>query len=673
MNNLPIFSQIDPNQIESQLDILLNQNRQKLKTLLAEPQQNTWDHLMRPLEEMDDEISQFWSPINHLHSVRNSEALRKSYAACLPKLSDYSTEFGQNTALFEAVKALKNSDAYSKFDPAQKKVIDNLLRDFRLAGVELPDAERKIYAELKKQLSQVSNEFEQNVLDATDGWERLITDEALLAGLPEHAVAMAKQSADKKGLKGWLFTLEAPSYIAVMTYADSQSLREEMYFAYVTRASNEGPNAGKWNNDKNLQLILDAKLKLAQLLGFKNYAELSLVPKMAKSTSEVMDFLNNLVKASHAKAIEDFQQLVQFADKKYQVKSLNPWDIAYYSEKLRQAEYAISQEDLRPYFPEDKVLSGLFEIVHRLYGIQITERKDVDLWDPTVRFFEIRDHAGALRGQFYFDLYARAQKRGGAWMDDARDRRKLRDGSIQIPVAYLTCNFNAPVGNQPALFTHDDVCTLFHEFGHGLQHMLTTVDYAPVSGIHGVPWDAVEIASQFMENFCFEKEGLDLISEHYQTHEPLPDALYQKLKKAKNFQSAMMMVRQLEFSLFDFRLHMEFDPKRDHQVQAILDDVRAKVAVLPIAPYNRFQNSFNHIFAGGYAAGYYSYKWAEVLASDAFSMFEENGILDPETGRSFMQCILETGGTEDPEILFEKFRGRKLKIDAFLKSHGIQS
>lgn len=673
MNNLPLFSQVDPTQIESQLENLLNKNRQKLKSILEKPQENTWDYLMRPLEEMDDEISQFWSPINHLHSVRSTEALRKGYAACLPMLSDYSTEIGQNVRLFEAIKALKNSEAYVEFNSAQQRVIDHLLRDFRLAGVELPEADRKKFGELKKQLSQLGNQFEQNVLDATDGWEHLVTDSSLLSGLPEHAVAMAKQAAEKKGLKGWLFNLEAPSYIAVMTYADSQALREKLYVAYVTRASNEGPNAGRWNNDEIIQSILEARLKLAQLLGFDNYAELSLVPKMAKNTQEVITFLTDLVNASHAKALEEFEQLKKFVKEKYQITSLNPWDIAYFSEKLRQAEYAISQEDLRPYFPEDKVLSGLFDIVHRLFGIKITEKKGVDLWDPAVRFFEIVDETGRLRGQFYFDLYARPQKRGGAWMDDARDRRKLEDGSIQIPVAYLTCNFNAPVGNQPALFTHDDVLTLFHEFGHGLQHMLTTVDYAPVSGIHGVPWDAVEIASQFLENWCFEKEGLDLISSHYQTHEPLPDALYQKLRKAKNFQSALMMVRQLEFSLFDFRLHMEFDPKQKNQAQAVLDEVRAKVAVFPVAPFNRFQNSFSHIFAGGYAAGYYSYKWAEVLACDAFSKFEENGILDPKTGREFMQWILETGGTEDPQVLFEKFRGRPARIDAFLKSNGVQS
>ncbi len=674
MNHLPTFSKIQPNQIESQLDQLLSQNRKALKALLnQQPSTPSWSHLMEPLEEMDDKLSQFWSPINHLHSVVSTEALRASYSACLPKLSDYATELGQNQDLFEAVKALKDSAAYQTFDTAQKQVIEHMLRDFRLAGVELSERDRRTFAALKKQLSQLNNEFEQNVMDATDGWERLVTDEAQLAGLPEHAIALAKQSAERKDLKGCLFTLEAPSYIAVMTYADDRSLRETMYVAFVTRASGEGPNAGKWNNDRVMQSILEARLKLAQLLGFDHYAELSLVPKMAKSTQEVMDFLQELVKASHAKAMEDFQQLTQFVKTQYQVETLKPWDIAYYSEKLRQAEYDISQEDLRPYFPEDKVLSGLFEIVHELFGIQITEKKGVDIWHPAVRFFEIRDENGGVRGQFYLDLYARAQKRSGAWMDDGRDRRKLRDGHIQIPIAYLTCNFNAPVEDQPALFTHEEVCTLFHEFGHGLQHMLTMVDFAPVSGIHGVPWDAVEVASQFMENWCFEKEGLDLISGHYQTQAPLPDVLYQKLKKAKNFQSAMLMVRQLEFSLFDFRLHMEFDPKQKNQIQSLLDDVRSQVAVIPTVPYNRFQNSFGHIFAGGYAAGYYSYKWAEVLACDAFSKFEENGILDPKTGREFMHWILETGGTEDPNILFTKFRGRQPKIDAFLKSHGIQS
>lgn len=671
MNNLPQFSKISLDQIESQLNKLLNQNRQKLKALLNKSRQYTWDNLMQPLEEMDDELNQFWSPVRHLQAVRYSEKFEKSYETCLMQLADYATELGQNRDLFEAIQSFKNNEDYQNYNKAQKKVMDDLLRDFRLAGVDLPEAERKTYAEIKRTLSKLSNQFEQNVLNATEGWQRLVTDASLLKGLPGHAIATAKQTADKKDVKGWLFNLEASSYIAVMTYAEDSHLREEMYYAYLTRASDLGPNAGKWDNEKLMQSIMENRFKLSQLLGFKNYAERSLKTKMAKNTKEVMDFLQELVNASHAKAVEDFKQLTKFAKEKYQIDTLNPWDIAFYSEKLRQAEYDISQEDLRPYFPEYKVLSGLFEVVHHLYGIKITEKKEVDTWDPTVRFFEIKDDTGEVRGQFYLDLYARARKRGGAWMDDAKDRRKLKDGSIQIPVAYLTCNFNSPIGNQPALFTHDEVLTLFHEFGHGLQHMLTTVDYAPVSGIHGIPWDAVEVASQFMENWCFEKEGLDLISEHYETHEPLPDALYQKLRKAKNFQSAMVMVRQLEFSLFDFRLHMEFDPNEDRQIQAILDDVRTKIAVIPIAPYNRFQNSFNHIFSGGYAAGYYSYKWAEVLACDAFSKFQEKGILDPKTGREFMHFILEPGGTEEPGILFEKFRGRKPKIDAFLKSHGV--
>lgn len=673
MNHLPQFSKIQLDQIEPQLEKILNQNRQELKNLLNQPKPYTWDHLIAPLEEMDDELHKFWSPISHLHSVKYSDEFGKRYEACLVKLADYSTEFLQNAALFEAIQSLKNSDHYKNLDMAQKKTIDNLLRDFHLAGVSLEEPKRKIYAEIKRRLSKLSNEFQQNVLNATEGWQRLVTESSFLKGLPKHAIAMAKQAAETKGLEGWLFTLEAPSYMAVMTYAEDRNLREEMYFAYVTRASEVGPNAGKWNNNEIMQLIMQNRFELSQLLGFQNYAERSLKTKMAKDTKEVINFLQDLVKASLAYAVEDFKQLTQFAKEKYQISSLEPWDIAFYSEKLRKAEYDISQEDLRPYFPEDKVLSGLFEIVHRLYGIKIVEKKGIDVWNPAVRFFEIFDDTGTLRGQFYLDLYTRAHKREGAWMDDAIDRRKLKDGSIQVPVAYLTCNFNPPCGNEPALFTHDDVCTLFHEFGHGLQHMLTTVDYAHVSGIHGVPWDAVEIASQFMENWCFEKEGLDLISEHYETHEPLPDDLYQKLKKAKNFQSAMFMIRQLEFSLFDFRLHMEFDPKKDHQIQAILDDVRAKIAVVPIVPYNRFQNSFNHIFSGGYAAGYYSYKWAEVLACDAFSKFQENGILDPKTGREFMHAILESGGTEEPGVLFEKFRGRKPKIDAFLKSHGIQS
>lgn len=671
-NTLPEFSKIKLEDIEANLTALLAHSRNQVDALLQQTSYS-WTNLMQPLEDIEDTLDKWWSPISHMHAVVSSEKLRKVYHDCLPKLSEYYTELGHNTSLFNAIKSISQSDEFATLTQAQKKVIENQLRDFHLSGVDLSPEDKKQFAKLQERLTKLTTQFEENVLDSTQGWTYLVTDKENLKGLPEHAVAVATQTAKTKNVNGWIFSLEAPSYIPVMTYADSRKLRKEMYHAYVTRASDQGPNAGKWDNSETMQAILLARLELAKLLGFKNYAELSLATKMAKKTDQVLTFLNQLVDASLAKAKADFAELTEFAKQEYQVEKLEPWDIGYYSEKLRQKKYAISQEDLRPYFPEDAVLDGMFSAIKRLYGMQVKEIKNVDTWHKDVRFFEIHDEDAHLRGQFYIDLYARKNKRGGAWMDECRIRRRLPSGDIQTPVTYLTCNFNAPVGSDSALFTHDEVLTLFHEFGHGLQHMLTTVDYSDVSGINGVPWDAVELASQFNENWCWEKEALNVMSRHYKTHKPIPDELFKKMIAAKNFQAAMQMVRQLEFSLFDFRLHMEFDPKDKQQIQRILDEVRAQVAVVPIAPFNRFQNGFTHIFAGGYGAGYYSYKWAEVLASDAFSKFEETGIFNRQTGNEFLHIILETGGAEDPAVLFKKFRGREPSIDALLRHNGISN
>ncbi len=671
MEGLPPFRHILPEHVEPAIDEVLAQNRSTLERLLEKGKPYSWDTLIQPLEEMDDWLGRVWSPVSHMNSVVNSEPLREAYNACLPKLSDYGTEMGQNRQLYEAFRSIADSPSYSLMEQAQRRIIDNALRDFRLAGVDLAPEKQARYKEIQQQLSRLTSKFEENLLDATQAWVKQINAEEQLAGLPESARAQARQAAEQRGLEGWVFTLEFPSYYAVMTYADDAELRREMYEAYVTRASDQGPHAGKWDNSEIMEQILALRHELAGLLGFSSYAERSLATKMAPSPDKVMAFLRDLADRSLRLAQEELEQLKQFAREQAGISELAAWDISYYSEKLRQHRYALSDEDLRPYFPETRVVSGLFETVKRLYGLEIRRLEGIETWHDDVRFYEIRDAAGTLRGQFYFDLYARPKKRGGAWMDVCISRMRRADGTVQTPVAYLTCNLTPPVGSEPALFTHDEVITLFHEFGHGLHHMLTTVDYAGVSGISGVAWDAVELPSQFMENWCWQREALDLFAAHYQTGEPLPDELFNKMIAAKNFQSGMQMVRQLEFSMFDFRLHLEYDPESGPRIQQILDEVRAEVAVLRPPVYNRFQHGFAHIFAGGYAAGYYSYKWAEVLSSDAFARFEENGIFDRKTGLEFLEAILEQGGARDPMELFKEFRGREPEIEALLRHSGI--
>ena len=671
MTGLPPFSRISAEHVEPAIDTLLAENRKAVEALLAATEDYTWDNLIQPLEDMDDRLSRLWSPISHMNSVVNSEALRAAYNACLPKLSEYGTEMGQNVRLYQAYKAIRDSKQYEQLDTAQKKVIDNALRDFHLSGVDLPDDKKARFKKIQQQLSQLTTKFEENVLDATQGWTKHIDDETRLAGLPESACAMAKQAATQKQLNGWLFTLDFPSYFAVMTYADDRELRSEMHQAYVTRASDQGPNAGKWDNSELMEEILALRHELAQLLGYQTYAERSLVTKMADTPERVLGFLHDLAKRSKPVADKELHELEAFAHNEHGVAKLEPWDIGYYSEKLRQHTYAISQEELKPYFPETSVIPGMFEVVKRLYGMRIQVVDSVDVWHPDVRFYEIRDEQGTLRGEFYLDLYARENKRGGAWMDDCIGRKRNADNSIQTPVAYLTCNLTPPIGDDPALFTHDEVITLFHEFGHGLHHMLTRIDHVGVSGINGVAWDAVELPSQFMENWCWEKEALDLIAEHYQTGDNIPEEMYHKMYAAKNFQAGMQMVRQLEFSLFDFRMHHEYVPGKGAHIQQILDEVRQEVAVIKPAPYNRFQHGFTHIFAGGYAAGYYSYKWAEVLSADAFSLFEEEGIFNHQTGLRFLHAVLEQGGTREPMDLFVEFRGREPEIDALLRHSGI--
>ncbi|MEC9412370.1 MAG: oligopeptidase A [Pseudomonadota bacterium] len=667
---LPPFSEIKPEHVEPAVTQAISQARQAVDKLLTQVSHPTWETLVEPMEDIDVSIDRVWSPVSHMNSVVNSDELRKAYNACLPMLSEFGTELGQNEDLYRAYKQLAESEAYQSLDTAQKKVIDNAVRDFRLSGVELNQADRDEYKNITQKLTELSAKFEENLMDATHGWKKHVTDKELLSGLPESTIAMAEQFAKRDNVDGWVFTLDFPSYMPVMSYADNREFREEMYTAFATKASDQGANAGQWDNTQVMADILKLRHRLANLLGFANHAERSLATKMAQSPEQVMDFLTDLAERSKPIAVKEFEELKVFAKETAGMDELQAWDVTYFAEKLRQQRYSISQEELKPYFPEDKVVSGLFAVVNRLYGLVISERTDIDTWHKDVRFFEIRESNGNLRGQFYLDLYARQHKRGGAWMDECLVRRKTAKG-LQTPVAFLTCNFSEPVGDKPALFTHDEVTTLFHEFGHGLHHMLTKIDYAGVSGINGVAWDAVELPSQFMENWCWEREALDLISGHYETGEKLPEELYEKMIAARNFQSAMMMVRQLEFSIFDFRLHLEFDPEGGNQVDKILAEVRDQVAVVQPPKFNRFAHSFGHIFAGGYAAGYYSYKWAEVLSADAFSKFEEKGIFDRETGLEFLNNILEQGGSKEPMELFIAFRGREPEIDALLRHSGI--
>ena len=666
----PRFGAILPEHAGPALEQVLAENRRALENLLAAGVVRSWDSFAQPIEDMRERLVRMWSPVSHLHAVMDSETLRAAYNAGLPKVTNYFTELAQDERLYAGYKTIAASPEFSKLTQAQKKIIENTLRDFRLAGAELPPQEKARFKQLQQEIAALHSKFTENVLDATQAWDLRLSDEKDLAGLPETARAMARQDAQEKNLGGWRFTLEGPSFIGFMTYADNRELRRQMYEAFSTRASDQGPTAGKWDNSDLIVQLLRRRREAARLLGFANYAEYALQTRMAKTVPEVMDFLNDLAARARSAALKDFDELKRFAREAHGVEQLEVWDVAYYSEKLQQAKYYFSQEDVRPYFPETRVVPGVFEVVGRLYGLKITEVKGVEVWHPDVRFYEIRDTAGEARGRFYLDLYARANKRGGAWMDECINRKRIT-GGVQVPVAYLVCNFSPPVEGRPALFTHDEVITLFHEFGHGLHHMLTRVDYVGVAGINGVAWDAVELPSQFMENWCWEREALDLIAGHYQSGAKIPDDLYAKMIAAKNFQSGMQFVRQLEFSLFDMRLHSVYDPESGKSVQQVLDEVRSEVAVIIPPAFNRFQNGFSHIFAGGYAAGYYSYKWAEVLSADAFSKFEERGVFDRATGLEFLQNILEQGGSREPMELFVNFRGRAPKIDALLRHSGL--
>ena len=669
---LPAFDRIRPEHVEAAISQLLDEYRALLRDLLAQDTEHTWESLFRPLEDKHDQLDRAWSPVSHLHAVADNEALRRAYNACLRKLTDHATELGQHAELHQACKRIAEGRQFAALDAARQKVISNALRDFRRSGIGLEQRDKDRYKALQRRLAQLQTRFEENLLDATGAWSRQVTDKSLLAGLPDSALELAGEVARQRGKQGWLFTLEFPSYSPVMTYCDNRELRRELYTAYNTRASELGPHAGQWDNGQLMPEILAVRQELAGLLGFPDYAAYMLETRMAGSTGEVMDFLNELASCSKRLAQQEMAALRDFAARDHGQQDLQAWDVPYYSEKLRQQRFDFSQEELRPWFPADRVVAGLFTVVNRLFGISIRPRADVAVWHPDVRFYDVTDADGQLRGSFYLDLYARPHKRGGAWMDECVVRR-LSNGGVQAPVAYLTCNFTPPVGGKPALLTHDEALTLFHEFGHGLHHILTLVDYAAVSGINGVPWDAVELPSQFLENWCWEREALDLFARHVETEEPLPGQTFEKLRRVRTFHAGMAMARQLELALFDFRLHSERRGRDVADIQALLDEVRRDVAVIDAPADNRFQHGFSHIFAGGYDAGYYSYKWAETLSADAFSRFEENGIFDAATGRDFLRCILEQGGSREPLDLFVEFRGRKPDINALLRHSGIKA
>jgi oligopeptidase A len=666
---LPPFNGINNDEIEPALRQLIDDNLKQVDTLLLQTQPPSWQTLIAPLEEAEDRLNKIWSPVSHLNAVKNSDALRDAYNACLPHLSAYGTSLGQNTKLNQAFKDIAESAEYQQYSAAQKAYIKQSLRDFHLSGVDLSKDKKQRYADISKRMSELTSKFSENVLDATAGWFKHLPSKDELAGLPDSALALFEQQAQQRGLEGYVVTLDIPCYLPLMQYAENSELRQELYVAYTSRASDQGPNAGQWNNDELMVEIINLRQEKAELLGFSDYAQLSLASKMADSPAQVITFLEDLAEKSKPFAEADYQELLSFAQKQLSIDPLQAWDIPFASEKLRLHKYAVSQEELRPYFPIAKVIEGMFVVASRLFNIEIIAA-DAELYHQDVGFYHVC-RGGEVIAKFYLDCFARDKKRGGAWMADAAVRRRLADGSIQLPVAFLTCNFTPATSDMPSLLTHQEVTTLFHEFGHGLHHMLTQIEVSGVSGINGVEWDAVELPSQFMENFCWEPSVIPLISSHYQSGDALPSALLEKLIAAKNFQSGMQMVRQIEFSLFDLHLHSEGKIESAENIQQCLDRVREQVAVYPVPVTNRFQNSFSHIFAGGYAAGYYSYKWAEVLSADAFSLFEENGLFDQSSGHRFLTEILEKGGSQSAKELFVAFRGREPSAEALLRHCGI--
>lgn len=664
-DGLPAFSAIRPEHVEPAIDAVLADNRNRIAELLDQPDPS-WSTLVEPIEILTHRLDRTWSPVGHLNAVRNDKKLRLAYNACLPKLSAYATELSQNAKLYAAYRTVYENRG-TQLNAAQRKLLEHSLREFRLAGVALEGPGKDRYRELMLELTQLQAKFEEHLLDCTNAWSYQTDDDAVLTGVPERALERAREEAQKRGRTGYIFTLDFPSYHSIVTYADDADLRRHFYKAWVTRASDSGPHDPAFDNSQVMEDILARRHEAALLVGFSNYAEYSLATKMADSVTDVRRFLADLSRRSRPGARREVARLERFA-----ARPLQAWDLAYYSEKLRQQRFSLSDEVLRPYFPVNRVTDGMFDIVRSLYNIDVRERPGVDTWHEDVRFFDVHDANGVYRGGFYVDLYARRSKRGGAWMDDCISRIRSRACDAD-PIAYLTCNFMPPVGSNPALLTHDEVLTLFHEFGHVLHHILTQVDYPSVAGINGVAWDAVELPSQFMENFCWSREALPLISGHFETGEPLPDELFERLLGSRTFHAGMHMVRQLEFALFDLRLHAEYDPAQGARVDQMLAEVRDEVSVTPTPDFNRFANGFAHVFGGGYAAGYYSYKWAEVLSADAFSAFEEAGVLDQGTGRRFLENILQRGGGVDALEAFIAFRGREPELDALLRTTGLDA
>ncbi|MBP6653817.1 MAG: M3 family metallopeptidase [Propionivibrio sp.] len=668
-SGLPRFEAIKPEDVQPAISLLLASNRALVERLTSDAAPATWNTFAAPLSDEIERLSRAWGIVGHLHSVNDVPEWREAYNGMLPEVSRFFAELGQNLKLFARYKAIRESAEYATLTQAQRKIVDNEIRDFRLSGAELHEDQKPRFQAISEELASLSAKFSENLLDATNAFAQFVTDEGELAGIPDDVRQAAREAAEKEGQPGWKFTLHMPSYLPVMQYGESRELRATMYRAYATRASEFGP--AELDNTPLIRRILELRREESRMLGYDNYAEVSLVPKMAESVPQVLAFLRDLAVKAKPFAEKDIAELREFSKQELGLETLEPWDVGFASEKLLQARYAFSEQEVKRYFTEDKVLGGLFHVVETLFGVRL-KPDTAPVWHEDVRFFRIESPDGALIGQFYVDLYARETKRGGAWMDEAITRRALKGDGIQKPVAYLNCNFSRPVGGKPATFSHDDVITLFHETGHGLHHLLTQVDELGVSGIHGVEWDAVELPSQFMENYCWEWSVVQQMTAHVDTGEPLPRELFDKMLAAKNFQSGMQTVRQLEFSLFDLLLHSDFDPAGKVGVLDLLAQVRQEVAVIVPPEWHRFPNSFSHIFAGGYGAGYFSYKWAEVLSADCYAAFEEAGNpFDPSIGQRFLEEIIAAGGARPALENFRAFRGREPQVDALLRHSGM--
>jgi oligopeptidase A len=667
---LPAFSQVKPEHVLPAVETVLAEYRAAVDAIVADPRPRSFASVLQPQEVLDSRLEYAWSPVSHLHAVADSEALRTAYAQALEKITEHSTELGQNRELYAAVSQVERSADFAGLPRPAHTLVEHALRDFRLSGVALEEPARSRFKEIANALARLSNEFENAVLDATEAWSEAVADESALAGLSETDRALLREYARAAGRDGWLVTLKQPSVQAVLTYADDRALRERVYAAYQTRASDQGPHAGRFDNSARIDQIMALRHEAARLLGFANSAEESLATKMAATPERVLAFLHDLAARAKPVAERELAELRAFAHEQLGIHDVQAWDVAYAAEKLREKKYALSEEELKPYFPLPAVIDGLFSITERVFGVRLAVRDGVDVWHPDVRFYDVLDAGGTVIAGAYVDLHARGGKRGGAWMDVCRSRFR-EDATLHLPIAYLTCNFAAPTPRQPSLLTHDDVTTLFHEFGHGLHHLLTEIDFPGVAGISGVEWDAVELPSQFMENFAWQREALGVFARHWQTGAALPDELFKRMLAAKHFHAGLFLVRQLEFGLFDFRLHLEYNAARGARVMELLGEVRREVAVITPPAWQRMPHSFAHIFAGGYAAGYYSYLWAELLSADAFGRFEEAGVFDRASGEAFRRSILAIGGSRPALESFVEFRGREPTPDALLRSYGL--